>query len=215
VDPSRGYNRTARKLLHIAGGAGALALPFPKVIPYWLVLTAVVAMTVLALVLKPSHNWLLRVLSKPADRVRGVITGLRGYCFAVLLLLLLGPLYTYLIPDAERFVMLGWLALAWGDGLAGLIGPSPAEAATVPWNRHKTWWGYIACLVGILAAYLVAFSVPWPGLIAGEWHCGLVCAGITALIISFLESCNLRIDDNYIVGLGTPLLALGLSWWLA
>ncbi|MBN2080768.1 hypothetical protein JW859_01040 [bacterium] len=212
MDPSRGYNRTARKLLHIAGSAGALLLPF---IPYWVVLAAVLVMTVLALVLKPSHNRLLRALSKPADRIRGVITGLRGYCFAVLLLMLVWPLSTYVIPDMERYVMLGWLALAWGDGLAGLIGPSPAEAATVPWNRYKTWWGYLACLVGILAAYLVAFAVPWPGLVAGDWHCGLVCGGITALIISFLESCNLRVDDNYIVGLGTPLLALGLGGWLS
>lgn len=204
MDPNLGYNRTVRKLLHIFGGLGALALPF---IPYWSALTAAVVAVLLALYLKPQHVWWLHILAKPEDRKRGVITGLRGYCFGVLLLVLLWPLLQLAMTDAEHFVMLGWLALSFGDGMAGLVGPHPTKARTVPWNKRKTWWGMGACFVGTLAAYVMCFVMPWPGLAAQPLAVligsGFIIAGAVALV----ESLATPIDDNYLVGLTATIVA--------
>jgi dolichol kinase len=205
--PSLGYNRTARKLLHIAGGLGALTLPF---VPYWLALAAALAALVLALLLKPKHAWWLRVLAKPRDRLRGVITGMRGYCFVVLLLILLWPLLNLGFDDAAHFVMFGWLAMALGDGAAGLVGPHPSKARTVPWNKRKTWWGALACLLATLLAYYVCFVVPWPAVEVQTIGAALGPALLIAIVVTALESLETAVDDNYLVGLGAVLCAAAL-----
>lgn len=208
IDRRLGYNRTARKLLHVIGGLPALALPW---IPYWLALVAALAAMGFSLWLKPRHAWWLRYISKPADRNRNVITGLRGYCFAILLLVLAWPLLQPVTPEALRCVMFGWMAMSFGDGLAGLVGPGPSVARTVPWNRHKTWWGLLGGVAGSMLAFVVCFGLPLPGLpplppaaLAGL---GLMTAVVTGL----LESLDLPVDDNYVVGIGAPLVALLLT----
>lgn len=208
MDRGRGYNRTARKLLHILGGAGALTLPY---LPYWLALAAAAGAMALALLLRPRHAWWLRVLSKPADRIRGIITGARGYCVVVLLLIVLWPLLAQLTGDSMRYVMFGWLALALGDGLAGLVGPGPSVSVTVPWSKQKTWWGMLACYLGVLAAYLAAFAFPWPGTVVHPLSLAWQVAIPVAAVIALLESLVTPVDDNYIVGIGAPLLALALG----
>ncbi len=204
VDPNLGYNRTVRKLLHIFGGLGALALPF---IPYWSALTAALVAVLLALYLKPQHVWWLRILSKPEDRKRGVITGLRGYCFGVLLLILLWPLLQLAFADAEHFVMLGWLVLSFGDGMAGLVGPHPTKARTVPWNKRKTWCGDGGVLrwnpggIRYVLRDAVAGLAAQPlAVLIGS---GFIIAGAVALV----ESLATPIDDNYLVGLTATLVA--------
>ena len=205
VDRRLGYNRTIRKLLHLTGGLPALLLPF---IPYWLALAGALGALALSVYLKPRHAWWLRYISKPADRQRNVITGMRGYATAVLLLVILWPALEPYFPETVRYVMFGWLSLAFGDGLAGLLGPAPGEARTVPWNVHKTWWGMAGCFLGNALAFIICFLSPLPqaqpygllwGLIAG---C-LVCVGA-----AILESLDTPLDDNYVIGLGAPLLAL-------
>jgi dolichol kinase len=205
VDRSKGYNRAARKLLHIAGGSFALAVPF---VPYLFGLAAAIGATILAYLLRPKHAWWLRYISKPIDRKRNVITGLRGYATVILLLVLLWPLLERIgIEDAKRYVMFGWLALAFGDGLAGLVGPGPTIARTVPWNRHKTWWGLMGCFAGVLAAHIISFGLPFPGLAPLPLAVQFESAGAIAAIVALLESLDLQADDNYTVGLGAPLLA--------
>jgi dolichol kinase len=201
---SLGYNRTARKLLHIAGGLGALTLPF---IPYWLALAGALAATILAFILKPQHVWWLRVLSKPRDRLRGVITGMRGYCLVVLLLILIWPALNLAFDDAAHLVMLGWLALSLGDGVAGLVGPHPSESRTVPWNRHKTLWGAVGCFLATLVAYLVSFTIAWPGVEVQPIGAALIPGALVAAIVALLESLDTPVDDNYLVGLGAILAA--------
>ena len=205
MDRSRGYNRSARKLLHIVAGLLAFTLPF---IPYWLALLAAIAGTTASYILKPTHAWWLRYISKPVDRHRGVITGLRGYATVVLLLILAWPLLSLLREDAVRYVMFGWLALALCDGSAGLIGPGPAEARTVFWNRHKTWWGLLGGFVGASVAYLLSFLWP-PSMLADLSIVGVLglAFGI-GTVTALLESLQTPVDDNYLVGIGAPLLAL-------
>ncbi len=214
VDRGKGYNRTARKLLHVAGGMFAFAVPF---VPYWFGLTAAIAATFMAYLLRPKHAWWLRYISKPVDRRRNVITGLRGYATVILILVILWPLLQRLGLEAPRFVMFGWLALAFGDGLAGLVGPGPSVARTVPWNRHKTWWGLLGCYVGVLLAYICSFMLPYPmpNLAPLPWQVHLEAGPVIALAVAIIESLDVRYDDNFTVGIGAPVLACVLQLLLS
>jgi dolichol kinase len=208
VDRGKGYNRTVRKLLHIAGGLPALSLPW---LPYWVALAGALAALVFGYWLKPRHAWWLRYISKPADRNRNVITGLRGYTVAILLMVLAWPLLDLVSDEAVRFVMFGWLAMSFGDGLAGLVGPGPSVARTVPWNRHKTWWGLLGGIGGAWVAFIVCFATPLPGSPPHALFYLLEAGSPVAVITGLLESLDLPVDDNYVVGIGAPLAALLLA----
>jgi dolichol kinase len=199
------YNRTARKLLHMLGAVGAVALPF---IPYYAALAWAVAGVVVSYLLKPKHHRWLELLSKPADREAQVITGLRGYMITLLLLILAWPVLQRWDENAVYYVMFGWLALALGDGLAGMVGPSPGETPTVPWNKTKTWLGSLGCALGVAAAYAGCFY--WPLLHAGGQPLGLFALGMGVLgvLTALVESLDLPVDDNLTVGLGAPLMAV-------
>ena len=158
--------------------------------------------------LRPKHAWWLRYISKPEDRNRNVITGLRGYATVILVLIVAGCLLDLAFRGEgqvlKRYIMLGWLALAFGDGMAGLVGPGPTKARTVPWNRHKTWWGLIGCYVGVAFAYYASFAVPFPGLSSTPLNVLLTAGPAVALLVALLESLHIKLDDNYLVGFSAP-----------
>jgi dolichol kinase len=207
LDRGSGYNRLARKLLHVAGGLPALLLPY---LPYWLVLAGAAAGVVLAFMLKPTHGKWLRTITKPIDRRRGVISGVRGYFTAVLALVLLWPLLRlWGVDGSVRYIMFGWLALALGDGLAGILGPGPRRGNTVPWNNQKTWWGVAGCFIGTLGGFVVSFGLPLESSVGQLPVLPLVLLGALASItVAVGESAELPADDNYVVGLSAPVVAL-------
>jgi dolichol kinase len=223
VDRGRGYNRKVRKLLHIAGGLFAFALPY---LPYWLVCACVFSAGAIALWLKPTHYKWVRYVSKPADRYHGKIHGMRVYAAVVVLLVLSWgahaladgkhPLELFagfrtmgeIDPLALRYLMAGWLAMALGDGLAGILGPGPRVARTVPWNRHKTWWGTVGAFIGVFAACALSLLWPMPGDPAMHRPIALSLSAVVGLLGALLESFETQLDDNYLVGLGIPFILL-------
>ena len=206
-----GYHRTARKLLHIAGAAPSL---FIHIWPYYIFLAIVSAGLALTYVLKPHHSRLLRLLSKPRDRKLGIITGFRVYMSAMLLLVLLWPALALVEPHAASYIMFGWLALALGDGLAGILGPGPKVARTVPWNKRKTWLGLMGGFVGVLASYIISFILLDPNPSLAPPITQGICAVSIAALVGLLETAEFRIDDNYLVGFGAPVLAALAHWIL-
>jgi len=201
------YDRRQRKLLHLSGGFFAFCLPF---IPYWLAVGGGIAAVALSFWLKPALSPWLNAISKPEDRTTGQISGLRGYAVTLLILLLAWQVMLRYDANALRYVMFGWTALAFGDGLAGLIGPGPRVAPTVPWNRHKTWWGLAGSFIGIAVAYSACFMLPLIAASPGDPEHVLLLMLPVALLGAIIESLDLPLDDNYVVGLSCPLLA-----WLA
>lgn len=206
-----GYNRVARKLLHITGSVFAF---FVGVYPHWwFFLIFALAGLGLAYYLKPDHGF-LRAITKPVDRKLGMISGVRGYFWAATCLALMWPLWDDLlhIPHTPRYIAFGWLALTLGDGLAGLVGPKATKLTAVPWNQEKTWLGVLGCAVGALLGFVFAFGVMR---IAGETsgldtpHL-LLLGGICGVMVGLVESLRAPIDDNYTVGLGAPLIALAV-----
>jgi dolichol kinase len=202
-----GYNRIARKLLHIAGGVFALLV---GVLPWWVFLLLALAGLALAYWLRPDHG-MLRAITKPVDRQRGMISGVRGYFWTATLLALLWPLLGALgLAQPQRFIAFGWLALTLGDGLAGILGPAPGSLNTVPWNREKTWWGMWGCFLGALLGFSYAFGpLRIDGVQGGLGLPVLITAGVLcSAVVAVAESINAPVDDNYVVGIGAPLIAL-------
>ncbi|MBV8518523.1 MAG: DUF92 domain-containing protein [Acidobacteria bacterium] len=173
--PAHVTNETLRKSLHIAFGLVAFALK-------WLSWPMAAAVCVVAIV----SNWLVlhRLVGRAVARhERGYDAGIVLYPVAVLLLILV-------FHDALHFAAIGWMLLAFGDGIATLAGKA-FRLAPLPWNRDKSLGGLIAFVVlggaGALAvAYWMNYREPLVVLIA-------------TLAAALVESMPLGVDDNLAV----------------
>jgi len=157
-------------------------------------------------------NWLVlpriggRGLWREADRTRGYPTGILLYPLAVLALILY-------FRDAPWMAAGLWGILAFGDGMASLVG-SAVRGPRLPWNPEKGWAGSIAFVVfgSLGAAVLMAYTSRLP-LDPRAWHVPrtLAVAIALAVITAIVESLPTRLDDNFTVplvgALTLPLLA--------
>ncbi|MCC7479874.1 hypothetical protein IT575_15650 [bacterium] len=175
---------------------------------------------VLAYALRPNHAWWLRYITKPEDRKRGEISGVRSYFVSILGLVVLWLALDFIGAQQDplkllglRLCMFAWLSLALGDGLAGLVGPSPSRTRTVPWNKHKTWWGALGCLVGAAAAYAATMLLTSRVYAQDPVSLGSILLGslVAGLFVAMAESRDSRIDDNYSVVFASALVMLLLQ----
>ncbi|HEV7239764.1 MAG TPA: DUF92 domain-containing protein [Thermoanaerobaculia bacterium] len=168
-------NETLRKGLHIAFGFGAFAL---KWLP-WYVAAGVCVAAILG-------NWL--VLHRLVGR--GVARHERGFDAGIMLYPVMVLLLVVVFRDRLHYAAIGWAMLAFGDGIATLAGKS-LRIAPLPWNRDKSWGGFLACflaaaIAGIAVAYWMDFRAP-------------VVVIIAALTAAITESLALGVDDNVTV----------------
>lgn len=179
--------------MHILAGFPAFMLPL---VSYNLMVTGAVAALAAAMLLRPDAQW-LRVMAKPEDFKTRSISGVRHY-FATILILI--ALFGLRYPE---LAMAGWLAMAWGDGAAGLVGPK--EGLKLPWSKRKTVAGFVSCWICVWLAADAAFYAAG---VTGTWTAagGQAFIALAALAVAFLESWNLHFDDNYSVGLGAAAL---------
>ena len=133
----------------------------------------------------------------PGERAR---TGIVLYPISVLALILLYSNHLHIAAAA-------WAIMALGDGMATVVGEGLTSswrsrkrgiAATLPWNRKKTWAGSLSLVVaGTVGAYIltrwIAPKIPSDKTL-------LVCAA-AALLGAALESLPLALDDNITVPL--------------
>ena len=179
---------STRKIVHMS------MLSFAFLLPY-LTWTQAAGCALLALlfnlVVLPRLDVDLRKSTATAPPA-GVWTGIVIYPISVLVLILLYRHAMYVVGAT-------WAILALGDGLAGVVG-SAWRGPTLPWNREKTWSGFLAFLVaGTAGAYvLTRWTAPT---LAPDFALG-VCAA-TALVGALVESAPIRLDDNATV----PLVA--------
>lgn len=125
----------------------------------------------------------------PAD---GVWTGIVIYPISVLVLILLYRHQLHIVGAT-------WAIMALGDGAAGLSGAA-LRGPALPWNRQKTWSGFLGFIVaGTAGAYILTRWIA-PGV---EPEIALrICAAV-ALVGAIVESTPIRLDDNATV----PLVA--------
>ncbi len=120
----------------------------------------------------------------------GVWTGIIIYPISVLTLILL---YRH-----EMFIAAaGWAIMALGDGTASLAGGA-LRGPVLPWNRAKTFSGFLSfVVVGTAGAYVLT---RWVGpAIAPEIALRICVAG--AIVGAVVESLPIRLDDNATVPL--------------
>ena len=189
---------TKRKLLHMAVGGFAFLLRF-------LTWPQAVAAALLAFL----FNWQVlpriggRAMWREHEHRAGSALGMLAYPVSVLALVLA-------FRDDLWKAAAVWALLAFGDGMAGLVGQA-VGGPRLPWNAGKGWAGLLAFVVfGTLAAAVLAgWTLRLP---ASSWVApGMVGAvAAAALLAALAETVPTTLDDNLTV----PLVG-GLALWLA
>lgn len=202
-----------RQLWHILPGFLPIALWFvPHRDPLTPLMWAILLVVTVSLGVHAFVRY--RQIARPQDAER--LQSTIGYAGSIVLCLLLFP------GDVE--IPLTVLAiLAFGDGPATLVGQA-RDGKPLPWNRQKTWAGFLAFLLcGIPMASVIhwgetAFnpkSVPE----MTPFYISLVCAGVATVLAAIAESLPSRVNDNVRVGvtaaIATSLLHGALVGWHA
>lgn len=178
-----------RKLVHMAVGGIAFAV---RPLGFWGALACAVTAIVHNLVIFPLYGG--KRLWRAAESERGFALGIVLYPVTVLLLLLV---YARRLEVAAAI----WGILAFGDGMAAIVGQTLGRSNPLPWNGKKSWAGTLAyALCGGGGAFAL---LQWtaPGVYSTPF--ALAIAFATATFAALLESQEQGLDDNF----GVPLVA--------
>lgn len=187
-----------RKAVHI--GMVAWALLIGRVSPWLICLCCALALLF--------NIWLLPritagALDRESDRDRGFALGIILYP-AVLLMLSIAFL------DQQVFLAIGWGAMAFGDGLAGLFGRR-LGGSRIPWNPSKTWAGLFAfVLFGTPLTWIMVMLLPASVRAPVSPQLWLLAIAGAMTVAAWLESLPGLIDDN----LAVPIAAAAMAWSL-
>lgn len=109
-----------------------------------------------------------------------------------------------------QYAAIGILIMAWGDGLAGLIGQQWGKHQYHIWGIKKSWEGSLTMFgASYVVCCLILVSVQ-----GNLWQTYLVAAAI-ALFATVVETFSKLGIDNLTVPLGSAALAFFLSQFLA
>lgn len=134
-----GFSETARKTVHVAMGGFALLLAY---LSWWQALVLAVAAFLHNLLLLPLYA--RRKVFRGEAGVSGRDTGILLYPASIVVLILV-------FHRRLEIVAAAWALLAFGDGFATIAGKG-IEGPRLPWNRAKTWSGFIAFIaIGFVA----------------------------------------------------------------
>lgn len=189
-----------RKAVHISMVVFALAIGR---LPPWMIVACCGTAFFFNLLVLPVIS--KRGLERDADLKRGFSLGMLMYP-AVLFFLSL------IFYQQQIFLALGWGALAFGDGFAGLTGRS-LKGPKISWNRDKSWSGTLLgfMLIGSCLTFGLIQLLPESarlGLSPMRW--ALIVA-ISVSLAALAETVKGSIDDNLIV----PLTAAFCGWMVA
>lgn len=199
--PATGLSRAeaGRKAAHVAFGGLAFLLRATS----WPEAAAIAAAAFV-------FNWQLlprlggRRLWRPAERERGYASGVLLYPLCVLGLILA---FRYELWKAAAV----WSILAWGDGMASVVG-QVVGGARLPWNPRKTWAGSVAFLVfgSAGASLLTAWTLRLP---LAAWSSGRILEVIVPVVFAcaLVESLPVSLDDNVSVAFVGGVLVAVLS----
>ena len=186
----------ARKVVHM--GVGLIAFSLHYLGPFWAAILAAVALASNIFVLPRVGG---RRLWRDAEHQSGTSLGIILYPLAVLLLIL--AFYTKLEVAAAA-----WGILAFGDGMASLVGMSMGRSK-LPWNPRKSWAGTLAyVLFGTLASTVLLIWTPRDHTYSLGFALAVCFA--TSVVAAALESLPQGLDDNIGVPLVSGLFLLGL-----
>ena len=185
-----------RKLVHMAVGCIAFAV---RPLGFWGSLACAVTAIFHNLVVFPLYGG--KRLWRDGEATRGFALGIVIYPVTVLLLLLL-------FPRRLEIVAAVWGILAFGDGMAAIVGQTLGRRNPLPWNAKKSWAGSLAYLLfGGAGAFAL---LQWTAPDAYSTRFALAVTFATALFAALLESQPQGLDDNF----GVPLVSALLLYCL-
>jgi phytol kinase len=179
-----------RKIVHI--GVGNVIL-----LAWWLEIPAIIAITAAIIA---SIITLLSYLLPLLPSINNIDRKSFGTFFYAVSMGVLVAWFWYL--DQPQYAALGILIMAWGDGLAALIGKRFGQHKYYVWGMQKSWEG---SLTMIFVSYMVSILILLKT-IGNIWQSWLISAGI-ALIAGVLEAFSVWGIDNLTVPLGSASLA--------
>jgi uncharacterized protein (TIGR00297 family) len=186
----------ARKLVHMAVGGIAFAV---RPLGFWGSVACAVTAIFHNLVVFPLYGG--KKLWRDGEARRGFALGIVLYPVTVLLLLLL-------FPRRLEVAAAVWGILAFGDGMAAIVGQTMGRGNPLPWNPKKSWAGTLAYAVFGGAGAFALLEWTAPGVYTTRF--ALAAAFATALFAAWLESQAQGLDDNF----GVPLVAALLLYCL-
>ncbi len=183
----------SRKIVHIGTG-NVVLLAWWLNIPAWIGIAAGVISAAIALIsykvpILPSVNSVGR-------------KSLGTFFYAVSI----GILIAWFWPIQQpQYAAIGILVMAWGDGMAAVIGQRFGTHLYQVWGIKKSWEGSLTmALVSFVVISLILFSVQ--GNLWQTW----VVASVVAIFSTALETLSILGMDNLTV----PLSSAALSFWL-
>ncbi|MCW6036361.1 SEC59/DGK1/VTE5 family protein [Spirulina subsalsa FACHB-351] len=185
-----------RKIVHIGSG-NVILFAWWLQIPLWIGLGASFVASLVALV-----SYFVPILPS-LNSVGRQSLGTFFYALSI------GLLVAGFFPQLPYYGVIGVLVMAWGDGLAALVGQRWGKHKYRIWGNGKSWEGSLTMLG-------VSFAVTLAVLIGVYGNNGIlwVVAGLVAIAATVLESFSNFGLDNLTVPLGSAGLCFYLmSWW--
>ncbi|MDY7014448.1 MAG: SEC59/DGK1/VTE5 family protein [Cyanobacteriota bacterium] len=185
-----------RKVVHIGSG-NVILLAWLFKIPAWIGMGAAAIASVIAMI-----SYFLPILPSLNSVGR---KSLGTFFYAVSIGLLVGWFWPV---GAPQYAAIGILVMAWGDGLAALIGQRFGRHRYQLWGIQKSWEGSLTMAgVSFFITFLVlTFVQGGNGAIAG-------IAAAVALFATGLEAFSKLGIDNLSVPLGSAALSYFLISW--
>lgn len=187
-------SEVTRKIVHIGSGHVILLAWWLNIAP-WVIIVASVIASIIAVIsyfmpILPSIN----SVGRPS---------LGTFFYAVSIGVLVAGFWQLGYP---QYVAVGILVMAWGDGMAAIIGqhfgkhPYTVAGMTKSWEGSLTMLGVSWLVTGLILGFVTGYS----------GQVGLISLGV-ALVATGLESFSRWGIDNLTVPLGSAIVAFWLS----
>jgi phytol kinase len=185
-----------RKIVHIGTGNVILIAWWLK-IPAWIGISASVLFSLVTLL-----SYRLPILPD-INNIGRKSLGTFFYAISI------GALISIFWQTYAYYAVMGVLIMAWGDGLAALIGKQWGRHPYKLWGMQKSWEGSLTMAV---ASYCVSSAI-FLSVQGNIWQTWVVAAAI-AIIATGLEAFSKWGIDNLTVPLGSAIAALLLNNFL-
>lgn len=189
----RGESELVRKVVHIGTG-NILFLAWGLQIPLWVCLIACISFSIIAYI--SYYQPILPMLNSVGRKTLGV------FYYAVSITCLVGWFWSINLPE---YAVVGVLVMAWGDGLAALIGQRWGKHRYEFMDNKKSWEGSLAMLfIGyVVTGFILTMA---NGMSLSTWLIPLP----VAIAATTLEAISPGGTDNLTVPLVSGFLCYGL-----
>lgn len=181
-----------RKVVHIGAG-NVILFAWWFQIPAWIGISAAIAAAIIAL-----SSYFFPILPSINSVGR---KSLGTFFYAVSM----GILIAWFFPQHPQYAAIGILIMAWGDGLAALIGQNFGRHPYQVFGNAKSWEGSLTmAVVSYAVSFLTLMTVE-----GNNWQIWIICS-IVAITATALEAISKLGIDNLTV----PIASGALSFFL-